>query len=75
MSPYVILCAIWYHFCNLKNLKNTDGGVLLLAFNFTKSNTPPWVFLTFSQLYKWYQSAHSVSFCLISHILIDILSC
>ena len=23
--------AIWYHFYNLKNMKNTHGGVLLLA--------------------------------------------
>ena len=44
-----MLCAIWYHLHNLKNVKNTHGGVLLLvksqalAFNFTKSNTPPWV--------------------------------
>ena len=21
-------CAIWYHLCNLKNVKNTHGGVL-----------------------------------------------
>ena len=25
-----MLCAIWYHLYNLKNIKNTDGGVLLL---------------------------------------------
>ena len=25
------LCAIWYHLCNLKNLKNTHGTVLLLV--------------------------------------------
>ena len=24
-------CAIWYHFHNLKNVKNTHGGVLLLV--------------------------------------------
>ena len=45
-----MLCAIWYH---LFDLKNTHRGVLLLvklqvkACNFTKSNTPPWVFFTF----------------------------
>ena len=27
------------------------------ACNFTKSNTPPRVFLTFLKLYKWYQIA------------------
>ena len=37
----------------LKNMENIHGGVLLLvklqalAYNFTKSNTPPFVFLTF----------------------------
>ena len=25
------LCAIWYHLCNLKNVKNTYGGMLLLV--------------------------------------------
>ena len=56
-------CAIWYHLHNLKNVKNTHGGVLILvklqasACNFTKINTPPWVFLTFFKLYKWYQIA------------------
>ena len=25
--------------------------------NFTESNIPPWVFLTFFKLYKWYQIA------------------
>ena len=35
-------CAIWYHFYNLKNVKNTHEGVLILvklqaeACNFTK---------------------------------------
>ena len=56
-------CAIRYHLCNLKNVKNTDVGVLLLvmlqAFSMenTKNNTPPWVFFTFLKLYKWYQIA------------------
>ena len=26
-----MLCAIWYHLYNLKNVKNTQGGVLLLV--------------------------------------------
>ena len=33
----VILCAIWYHLHNLKNVRNTHGGVLLsyyLTFNY-----------------------------------------
>ena len=27
----VVHCAIWYHLYNLKNVKNTHGGVLLLV--------------------------------------------
>ena len=61
---YVMLCAIWYNFHNLKNVKNTNGRVLRLAklqnsaSNFIKSNTYQWVFLRFlicangSKLYK-----------------------
>ena len=38
----VVRCAIWYHFYNLKNMKNTYGGVLQAkARDFTKNNTPP----------------------------------
>ena len=50
---FVVRCAIWYHLYNLKNVKNTHGGVLILVklqaevCNFTKINTPPWVFLAF----------------------------
>ena len=52
-----MFCVIWYHLHNLKNVKNTHGGVLLLVklqtgCNFTKSNTPPSVFFTFLKLYK-----------------------
>ena len=44
--------AFWYHLYNLKNMKNTHGGVLLLAKlqvknNFIKSNTAPQVFSRF----------------------------
>ena len=28
---YVVRCAIWYHLYNLKNVKKTHGGVLLLV--------------------------------------------
>ena len=28
---FVMFCAIWYYLCNLKNVKNTHGGVLLLV--------------------------------------------
>ena len=30
-TQYMVLCAIWYHCCNLKNVKNTYGRVLLLV--------------------------------------------
>ena len=52
-----MLCAIWYDLCNLKNVNNTHGGVLLLvklqasACNFAKSNTTPGVFVTLFKLY------------------------
>ena len=54
MREYIVMrCAIWYHLYNLKHVKNTHGGVLLLvksqakACNFNKSNTPPWLFAHF----------------------------
>ena len=63
---YVMRCTIWYHLYNLKNMANTHGGVLLLvqaeACNFTKSNTPPWMFFTFFKLYKWYQIAQRLTY-------------
>ena len=31
------------------------------ACNFTKGNTPPWVFFTFLKLYKWYEIAQSIT--------------
>ena len=47
----VMLCVIWYNSHDLKNVKNTHGGVLLLvklqAEASLTSNTPPWVFFTF----------------------------
>ena len=59
---------IWYHLYNLKNVKNTHGGVLILvklqaeACNFTKINIPPWVFFTFSKLYKLYQIGQRITY-------------
>ena len=35
-----MVSGIWYHLYNLKNVKNTNEGVLFLACNFTKNNTP-----------------------------------
>ena len=67
-SSYVMLGVICHHLRNIKNLKNTPGRVLILAklqaeaYNFTKSNTPPWVFLTFLRLHKWHRTAQSISY-------------
>ena len=45
---FVMRWTIWHHLRNLKNVKNTHGGVLLLVkLQLTKSNTPPWMFFTF----------------------------
>ena len=55
-------------FEQFKNVKNTHGEVLLSVklqaktCNFTKSNTPPWVFFMFFRLYKWYQIAQRISY-------------
>ena len=60
MKLIVMVCAIWYHLYKLKSVKNTHGGVIFLVeiqasdCNFTKSKTPPWVFLTYLKLHKWY---------------------
>ena len=43
-------------FEQFNNVKNTHGGVLLLG----KSDTPPWVFFTFFELYSWYQIAQNI---------------
>ena len=71
--PYVVVrCTIWYHLCNLKNVKNIHGGVLILvkfqaeACNFTKSNSPPCVFFTFFKLCKWYQIAQCITYCTVA---------
>ena len=54
-SYFILFCcwAIWYHFYNLKSVKKypwrsvTFSKVEATACNFTKSNTPPWVFFKF----------------------------
>ena len=62
-SKYVMPFEIWCHLYFLKNVQNTRGGLLLLvACNFTKSVTPPWVFFTFFKFCKWYQIAKIVTY-------------
>ena len=49
-------------------MKNTHGGVLLLVklqasdCYFTKSDTPPWAFFMFFNLYKMYQIAPNTTY-------------
>ena len=63
----LLLCAIWYHMHNLKNVKNNDGGVLLLVKLQTELSTLLKVallhryFSRFLKLYKWYQIVQSVT--------------
>ena len=67
-ESFEILCAIWCHLYNFRNVKNTNGRVLLLvklqakASNFTESNTPLCVFFTFLKLCKWHQIEQSNTF-------------
>ena len=65
---YIALVPLrWYHLYNFENVKNIHERVLILlklqalACNFTKINTPPWVFLAFYKLYKWYQMAQRIT--------------
>ena len=69
--------AIWYDLYNLKNVKNTPGGVLILVKlqASAKINTPPWVLFTFLKLYKWYQIAQRTTYQVKEsgyHILINL---
>ena len=55
--------AIWYHLYNLKNVKSTHVGVLLLeACKFTNSSHPPWAFFMFFKLYKCYQIMQRIAY-------------
>ena len=55
--PYVMRCAIWYHLYHLKNVKNTHGGVLLLAPKVTHSFMGVCHFFI---LYKYYGALSSL---------------
>ena len=57
-------CTVFYHFYNLKQReKHAWWSVTFskVACNFTKSNTPPWMFFMFFKLYKWYQITQCTS--------------
>ena len=74
-------CSIWYHLYNLKKVKNTHGGELILvklqtsACHFAKINTPPWVFFRFFNLYKWYQIAQRITCMYLMLMISDPLLC
>ena len=53
------LCIIWHHLCNLQNVKNTHGKVLLLV----KFNFSPWVFSCFL---NW---INGTKLCKASHLI------
>ena len=63
-----VLCDLvpFVHLYNLKNVKSTHGGVLLLVKS--KSNTPPWAFLTFLKLHKWYQTPQHITYQRLMHV-------
>ena len=69
LMEMVTHCAIWYHLYNFKKVKNTHGG--MLPCNFTKSNTPPWVFFTFFELCKWWHQSCKISRIFIEQYSID----
>ena len=55
---YDTLYAIWYNSHDLNNVKKLQTE----AFNFTKSNTPSWVFFPNFRLCKWYLIAPSITY-------------
>ena len=57
VKRYVVRWAIWYHLYNLKNVKNTHEGVLILV----KLQA------TFFKLYKYYQIAQRIT-CVVAFI-------
>ena len=63
----MVRCAIWYHLYNLKDVKNTYGGVLILV----KLQAPATLlkltflhgcFSTMYKLYKWFQIAQRITY-------------
>ena len=62
-----VRCAIRYHLYNLKYVKNTHGGVLLLVVKLLQPATLLKVtllrgcFSRFCKLYKWYQIAQRIT--------------
>ena len=69
-----MLCAIWYHWYNFKNMKNTHGGVILLvklqteARNFTRCNTLSLVFFTCFKSDNSYQIVQIITVGFAKHL-------
>ena len=64
LPNYVILCPIWYHLYNLKNVKNTHRVALLLVklpATLLKVTLHHDYFLRFFKLYIWYQIGQSIA--------------
>ena len=51
-------CAIWYHLYNLKNMKNTHGGVLILVLKLTHLHGCFSRFLNCANGTKWPNAPH-----------------
>ena len=66
-----MFCTIWYHLCNLKNVKNTHGGVLKPAI-FLNNKTLPWVFFTFFNLCNWYQIVQRITWTFVVYFKMGI---
>ena len=72
-------CASWYHLYNSKNVKNPQGGMLLLVklqpevCNFTRSNAPLWIFFTFLN-WTWYLIAQRISYMLVKFTMFSWLA-
>ena len=68
-----MLYAIWYHLYNFKNVKSIDGGLLLLVKlkDLTKSDTRPWVFLTFLNCTNGTKYRKASHFCDNSFVISD----
>ena len=63
LLSHKMLYVTWYNLYILKNVKSNHEGVLLLVklyaltCNFNKSDSPPWMLLTF---FKWYKIVHHI---------------
>ena len=50
----------------LEKTQNIDNLIFTMLYPFyTKSNTTPWAFFTFSKSHEWYQIAQSISFVIL----------